>query len=152
MADDAELGLRLIKGIRAACQSRDPDGKPVRGKLVSLALNITSDGWQAITQYWSTNDWNVSVGKDPVACLVEVLSKEPDLSAPYEPKRRAAAALPVLPLAERIVAGAAPEPVVQVDDVSTYLAEALSTTAGEQVIINHVAAKKDDGDLSDLLV
>ncbi|TPN04522.1 hypothetical protein [Mesorhizobium sp. B2-1-2] len=104
---DAELGLKLVTALRAISDSRDARGAPVRGKLTSLALNIGPEGWQAISQFWLTNDWNVSVGKDPVACIVEVLTATPDLS-PYDPKARLlAASKPVLPVSEIMVAGKA---------------------------------------------
>ncbi|RWF33738.1 hypothetical protein [Mesorhizobium sp.] len=83
--DDAELGVRLVRAIRNACQSNKPDGKPVKGKLTGLALNITSDRWQAISQFWLTNDRGVKVGSDPILCLLDVLETQPDLSVPYEP-------------------------------------------------------------------
>ncbi|QPC91470.1 hypothetical protein [Mesorhizobium sp. INR15] len=107
--DDAALGLKLVSALRAISNSRDVRGAPVRGKLTSLVLNIGPEGWQAISQFWFTNDWNVSVGKDPVACLVEVLTKEPDLSESYDPKKRLASfAKPQLPVSEIMVAGKAP--------------------------------------------
>lgn len=107
--DDAALGLKLVTALRAISNSRDVRGAPVRGKLTSLVLNIGPEGWQAISQFWLTNDWNVSVGKDPVACIVDVLTKQPDLSEPYDPKQRlVGAAKPVLPTDEIMVAGKAP--------------------------------------------
>ena len=105
--DDAALGLKLVTALRAISNSRDVRGAPVRGKLTSLALNIGPEGWQAISQFWLTNDWNVSVGKDPVACIVEVLTRAPDLSEPYEPKKWLQAAKPVLPVDEIMIAGKA---------------------------------------------
>ncbi|TGW05443.1 hypothetical protein EN788_47445, partial [Mesorhizobium sp. M2D.F.Ca.ET.145.01.1.1] len=105
---DAELGLKLVTALRSISDSRDARGAPVRGKLTSLALNIGPEGWQAISQFWLTNDWNVCVGKDPAACLLDVLTKQPDLSEPYDPKKRLiAAAKPVLPAKEIMVAGKA---------------------------------------------
>lgn len=107
---DAELGLKLVQALRAISNSRDVRGAPVKGKLTSLVLNIGSDNdWQAIAQFWLTNDWNVNVGKDPAACLLAVLSKEPDLGVPYEPKKWSGFAKPVLPASEIMIAGAAPE-------------------------------------------
>ncbi|RWO06306.1 MAG: hypothetical protein EOS07_21950 [Mesorhizobium sp.] len=107
--DDAALGLKLVTALRAISNSRDARGAPVRGKLTSLALNIGPEGWQAISQFWLTNDWNVSVGKDPVACLVEVLTTPPDLSESYEPRKRLSGAQPNLPVSEILVAGKAPD-------------------------------------------
>ncbi|MER9680837.1 hypothetical protein NKJ23_16095 [Mesorhizobium sp. M0184] len=109
--DDAALGLKLVTALRAISKSRDDRGAPVRGKLTSLALNIGPEGWQAISQFWLTNDWIVSVGKDPVACIVEVLTTPPNLSEPYEPRKRMTAAMPRLPVSEILVAGKAPEQV-----------------------------------------
>ncbi|MGX7874438.1 hypothetical protein ACVDG5_018250 [Mesorhizobium sp. ORM6] len=106
---DAELGLKLVTALRSISDSRDARGAPVRGKLTSLALNIGPEGWQAISQFWLTNDWNVSLGKDPAACLLDVLTRQPDLAEPYDPtKRLLAAAKPVLPVSEIMVAGKAP--------------------------------------------
>ncbi|MER9524061.1 hypothetical protein NKI96_10795 [Mesorhizobium sp. M0292] len=106
---DAELGLKLVTALRAISNSRDVRGAPVKGKLTSLVLNIGSDDqWQAIAQFWLTNDWNVKVGNDPVACIVDVLTAQVDLSEPYDPKKRLATyAKPVLPASEVMVAGKA---------------------------------------------
>ncbi|RWP29882.1 hypothetical protein [Mesorhizobium sp.] len=114
--DDAALGLKLVTALRAISNSRDARGAPVRGKLTSLALNIGPEGWQAISQFWLTNDWNVSVGKDPVACLVEVLTAQPDPSEPYDPRKRMSAAKPDLPASEVVIAHSAPEPAPKVED------------------------------------
>ncbi|UVK46790.1 hypothetical protein BPNPMPFG_002500 [Mesorhizobium sp. AR07] len=97
--------MGIAEALKLITDSRDVRGAPIRGKLTSLTLNIGPEGWQAIAQFWFCNSWNVSVGPDPVACIMEVLTTPPDISEPYEPRKWLAAAKPVLPAREQFFNG-----------------------------------------------
>ena len=62
----------------ALSDNRDPNGNPKKGKLQTLTLSTTFDGWQAIAQFWFYPKWNVCVSDDPLAAMVNVLSRGPE--------------------------------------------------------------------------
>lgn len=69
----------IEEALRRCVEGYRPDGRPAKGKLLSLELNATPFGWQAIAKFWLVEEWNVATGLDPVACLNEVLtSSVPD--------------------------------------------------------------------------
>lgn len=65
--------MSIEEALRQCVQTNRPDGRPVKDKLLSLELHITPSGWQAIAKFWCDQNWNVAVGLDPVAALIEVL-------------------------------------------------------------------------------
>lgn len=136
--DDAELGLRLVKALRAATASRLPNGNPIKGKLMSLALNITPEDWQVIGQFWFTHHCNVQCSKDPATALLTVLETPPNLTDPYDPKQRLLMAKPVLREHVEFVTGKRdPEPAPK----------------PQPALANYPTAQEDEAlDLSDLLV
>lgn len=66
--------------LRGLCDDRQPNGNPIKGKLKSLSLSTSTDGWQSIAEFWFYPKWNVCVASDPVAAVSNVLSRGPEES------------------------------------------------------------------------
>lgn len=72
--------MTIEEALREVCNGvRDDMGRPIKGKLAHLVLNITGDGWQAVAQYWFVKKWNYAFHADPVAAILEALGQPVDM-------------------------------------------------------------------------
>lgn len=68
----------IDEALRAAQDCRDRTGRPVKGRLSSLHVNATVNGWQVLVAWWFVERFTVVQGADLADCVRQALAKGPN--------------------------------------------------------------------------